>query len=143
MSGAAAKGLDEPSFAANNRLTMIQTQGLTHIHLAVRDLERSVAFYRDVFGMEVMPVGDEGMVFLRTPGSVDTISVRLASPEEPVGQKGGGVDHFGFRLKDRKDLDAAVSAVIAAGGKLVERGEHVPDVGFAYVEDVDGYVIEL
>ena len=122
---------------------MIQTQGLTHIHLAVRDLDRSVAFYRDVFGMEVMPVGEEGMAFLRTPGSVDTLTVRQASADEPVGQKGGGVDHFGFRLKDRNDLDAAVAAVIAAGGKLVERGEHTPGVGFAYVEDVDGYVIEL
>jgi catechol 2,3-dioxygenase len=123
---------------------MIQTQGLTHIHLAVRDLERSARFYRDVFGMDVQTErSDETMVFMRTPGSVDTLTLRLALPEEPVGQKGGGVDHFGFRLKDRADLDAAVDAVIAAGGRLVERGEHVPGVHFAYVEDIDGYVIEL
>jgi len=123
---------------------MIQTQGLTHIHLAVRDLPRSVAFYHDVFGMEVQTErSDATIAFMRTPGSVDTLTLRLASPDEPVGQKGGGVDHFGFRLKDRKDLDAAVDAVVAAGGQLVDRGEHVPGVGFAYVEDVDGYVIEL
>ena len=123
---------------------MIETQGITHIHLAVRDLERAVAFYRDVFGMEVQDRGNEPtIVFMHTPGSVDTLTLRIASPKEPVGQKGGGVDHFGFRLKDRKDLEAAVDAVIAAGGRLVERGEHVPGVGFAYVEDVDGYVIEL
>jgi catechol-2,3-dioxygenase len=122
---------------------MIETLGLTHIHLAVRDLEHSATFYREVFGMEVMPVGDEGMVFMRTPGSVDTLTLRLASAEEPVGQQGGGVDHFGFRLKDRNDLDAAVDAVVAAGGRLVERGEHVAGVAFAYVEDIDGYVIEL
>jgi catechol 2,3-dioxygenase-like lactoylglutathione lyase family enzyme len=123
---------------------MIQTQGITHIHLAVRDLPRSVAFYRDVFGMEVQEGrSDDTMVFMRTPGSVDTLTLRLASPDEPVGQKGGGVDHFGFRLKDRKDLDAAVDAVTSAGGRLVERGEHAPGVGFAYVEDIDGYVIEL
>jgi catechol 2,3-dioxygenase len=122
---------------------MIQTQGLTHIHLAVRDLERSSAFYRNVFGMEVMERGDPTTVFMRTPGSVDTLTLRLASPHEPVGQKGGGVDHFGFRLKDRSDLDAAVAAVVAARGNLVERGEHEPSVRFAYVEDVDGYLIEL
>ena len=123
---------------------MIKTQGLTHIHLAVRDLQPSVAFYRDVFGMEVQEGrGDETMVFMRTPGSLDTLTLRLASAEEPVGQKGGGVDHFGFRLQDRNDLDAAVAAVVAAGGRLVERGEHVPGLGFAYVEDVDGYLIEL
>jgi catechol 2,3-dioxygenase len=122
---------------------MIRTQGLTHIHLAVRDLQRSAAFYRDVFGMEVMERGEPTMVFMRTPGSFDTLTLRLATPDEPVGQKGGGVDHFGFRLRDRNDLDAAVAAVVAAGGKLVDRGEHVPGAGFAYVEDVDGYLIEL
>jgi catechol 2,3-dioxygenase-like lactoylglutathione lyase family enzyme len=122
---------------------MIKTQGLTHIHLAVRDLQRSAAFYRKVFGMEVIERGEPTMVFMRTPGSVDTLTLRLATPDQPVGQKGGGVDHFGFRLQDRNDLDAAVAAVIEAGGRLVERGEHEPGVGFAYVEDVDGYLIEL
>jgi catechol 2,3-dioxygenase-like lactoylglutathione lyase family enzyme len=31
---------------------MIQTHGLHHIHLVVRDLQRSVGFYTPVFGME-------------------------------------------------------------------------------------------
>ena len=31
---------------------MIKTQGLTHIHLVVRDLNRSLRFYTAVFGME-------------------------------------------------------------------------------------------
>ena len=31
---------------------MIRTQGLTHIHLVVRDLERSLGFYQRVFGLE-------------------------------------------------------------------------------------------
>ena len=30
---------------------MVKTFGLTHIALAVQDVERSFAFYRDVFGM--------------------------------------------------------------------------------------------
>jgi len=32
---------------------------------------------------------------------------------------------------------------VAAGGRLVRRGEHAPGVPFAYVSDRDGYVIEL
>lgn len=31
---------------------MIRTQGLTHIHLMVRDLERSLTFDQRVFGLE-------------------------------------------------------------------------------------------
>ena len=37
---------------------MVKTQGLTHIHLVVRDLERSLRFYRDVFGLERLPTFD-------------------------------------------------------------------------------------
>ena len=85
---------------------MIKTLGLTHLHLAVRDLRRSVAFYREVFGMENQGIADDDMVFLRTPGAADTITLRQASPGEAVGS-GGGVDHFGLRLQDKADLDAA------------------------------------
>jgi predicted enzyme related to lactoylglutathione lyase len=31
---------------------MIVTRGLTHIHLMVRDLDRSLAFYKRVFGLD-------------------------------------------------------------------------------------------
>lgn len=55
----------------------------------------------------------------------------------------GGIGHFGFRLKDASDIDAAITACEAAGGRLVERGEHVPGQPYAYVTDPDGYVIEL
>jgi catechol 2,3-dioxygenase-like lactoylglutathione lyase family enzyme len=53
------------------------------------------------------------------------------------------VDHFGFRLTEGSDLDAAVTEVEAAGGRLIKRGEHAPGVPFAYISDPDGYVIEL
>ena len=121
---------------------MIETAGLTHIHLAVRDLTRSVAFYKTVFGMKDLERGEEGMVFLRTPGAADTITLRLAGAEEPVGSA-GGLDHFGFRLKDAAALDEAVRQIVAAGGRLIERGEHAPGDAYAYVADPDGYVIEL
>jgi predicted enzyme related to lactoylglutathione lyase len=55
----------------------------------------------------------------------------------------GGVDHFGFRLLDRSDLNAAIDEILAAGGKLIERGELAPGVAFAYVSDPEGYVLEL
>jgi catechol 2,3-dioxygenase-like lactoylglutathione lyase family enzyme len=33
---------------------MIETEGLTHIHLVVSDLTRSLRFYQGAFGMEEM-----------------------------------------------------------------------------------------
>jgi catechol 2,3-dioxygenase-like lactoylglutathione lyase family enzyme len=121
---------------------VIQTAGLTHIHLAVRDLDAAVAFYKQVFGMEDQGISEEDMVFLRTPGASDTITLRKAGPDEEVGS-GGGLDHFGFRLRNKSDLDAAIQEVTGAGGRLVERGEHAPGQHYAYVADRDGFLIEL
>ena len=122
---------------------MIKTQGLTHIHLVVRDLERSLRFYQGVFGMEERFREGPKMVFLNTPGSPDLITLNEDPDEVQLAGVNGGVAHFGFRLADPAALDAAIADVKAAGGKLIRRGEHAPGVTFAYIQDPDGYVIEL
>ena len=47
--------------------------------------------------------------------------------------------HWGFLLKSPDAIDEVVSA----GGRLIERGKHLPGVPFVYVTDPDGYTIEL
>jgi catechol 2,3-dioxygenase-like lactoylglutathione lyase family enzyme len=121
---------------------MVKTEGLTHIHLAVRDLDRSLAFYQGVFGMEEK-FRDGELVFLSTPGAGDSITLNPGKDEREHVGASGGVRHFGFRLRDGESLDLAIADVEAAGGRLVHRGEHAPGIHFAYVEDPDGYVIEL
>ena len=122
---------------------MVRTGGLYHIHLVVRDLERSLRFYRGVFGMEERFRSGPRMVFLHTPGSQDLITLNEDPGEAEHAGRSGGIAHFGFRLAEGSDLDAAVAEVEAAGGKLLRRGEHAPGAPFAYVQDPDGYVIEL
>ncbi len=122
---------------------MIETQGLTHIHLVVRDLNRSLRFYTAVFGMEERFRDGPKMVFLNTPGSTDTITLNEDPAEADVAGVNAGVAHFGFHLQDRSDLDAAIAEVEAAGGTLLRRGEHKPGTPYAYVTDPDGYMIEL
>jgi len=117
---------------------MVRTEGLTHIHFAVDDLERSLRFYQQVFGMEELFRQGQHMIFLRTPGSGDMIT--LHSGEHHAGES-GGIAHFGFQLAADANLDEAVTEVETAGGKLVSRGHH--GAGYAYVADPDGYVIEL
>jgi catechol 2,3-dioxygenase-like lactoylglutathione lyase family enzyme len=123
---------------------MIRTEGLTHIHLRVSDLDRSLAFYQRVFGLEEMFREGPNMVFLRTPGRRDTITLN-EDPDQDKARVGdsGGIAHFGFRLADDADLELAIQEVRAAGGTLVRRGEHSPGEPYAYVTDPDGYVIEL
>jgi catechol 2,3-dioxygenase-like lactoylglutathione lyase family enzyme len=49
------------------------TFGLTHITPAVADLDRSLAFYRALFGVEVL-VRDERQIQVSTPGSKGVIA---------------------------------------------------------------------
>ena len=119
---------------------MVETQGLKHINLLVSDVHPANAFYQRVFGLEELFWEGPGMVFLRPPGSHDTITLQ----QSPAASRGtGNIDHFGFRLADRRQLERAIEEVIAAGGALLERGEHQPASPYAYVTDPDGHVIEL
>src|SRR5688500_7036722 len=120
---------------------MIETEGLTHVHLAVSDVRRSLAFYETVFGMEVQFWAGDDMFFIGTPGRGDTITLNEEHPDRAGAP--GGVDHIGFRLVDKTKLDEAIAEVEQAGGRLVRRGEHAPGAPFAYVADPDGYMIEL
>lgn len=122
---------------------MVKTEGLYHIHLVVRDLERSLDFYREVFGVQELFRSGPHMVFVTTPGSRDLITLNEDPAEVDKAGHGGGVGHFGFRLTDVAKLDDAVQEVVRAGGQLQSRGEHAPGAPFAYVRDPDGYLIEL
>lgn len=101
---------------------MIRTIGLAHINLNVSDIERSVRFYRDLFGLEVLmdyegPMGEHPrgrQVALSTPGANDVLAL---SAIPGVAISAGGMSHFGFTLVSNDDIDDAVLQVLAAGGK--------------------------
>ncbi len=122
----------------------VDTFGLRHLHLLVAEHDRSVAFYRSVFGMEVT-FRDGDILFLTSRNGRDSLALHQAvTPDERarVGV-GGGVDHFGITVADRSRLGEAIALVRAAGGELVEEGEHASGVPYAYVRDPDGYLIEI
>jgi catechol 2,3-dioxygenase-like lactoylglutathione lyase family enzyme len=118
---------------------MVPTYGLTHINLAVRDLERTLRFYEQAFGLCEYARGD-GLVHTRAAGRHDILSF---AEDLATAGKGGGVAHFGFRLVAPEDIDRAVAEVERAGGRLLRRGEFAPGFPYAYVADPDGYEIEI
>jgi catechol 2,3-dioxygenase-like lactoylglutathione lyase family enzyme len=73
---------------------MVRTYGLTHINLVVRDVERSLRFYGQVFGVEEYG-RTEGLVHARTPGCQDVITFDEHSSGAGESR---GIPHFGFRL---------------------------------------------
>ena len=118
---------------------MVRTFGLTHVALAVQDAERAFAFYRDVFGMVAVYRGD-GFIQAQTPGRRDVLVL-----EESSGRAAGsgGIAHFGFRLVDAGDIDAAVRAVEDADGEILDRGEFCPGEPYLFCRDLDGYEVEI
>lgn len=118
---------------------MVRTHGLTHLSLTVRDPERSLNFYTTVFGVREY-FRDGHQIQVQGPGSHDVIAFEKG--EEAAGTR-GGISHFGFRLIDPDDIDAAVEEAVKAGGRLLRRGEFGPGLPFAYVADPDGYEIEI
>jgi catechol 2,3-dioxygenase-like lactoylglutathione lyase family enzyme len=116
---------------------MVKARRLYHINLNVSDIERSVRFYQQAFGLvEAFREGPR-MVFLNPAGGDDVITLHQTNPVGPL-----GVTHFGFEIEDG-NLDDAVATVMKAGGKFLSKGAHAPGVLYAYVEDPDGYMIEL
>jgi catechol 2,3-dioxygenase-like lactoylglutathione lyase family enzyme len=118
---------------------MVRTHGLTHIALKVRDAERSFRFYQDVLGA-VAVYRQAGFIQAQTPGSRDVL-VFEEGPEHAG--TSGGIAHFGFRLVDPADIDAAVAAAERAGATITSRGEFVPGEPYVFFTDPDGYEVEI
>jgi catechol 2,3-dioxygenase-like lactoylglutathione lyase family enzyme len=117
----------------------VKTHGLTHVALAVRDPQRTLAFYKAVLG--VVPVYEQDdFVQAQTPGTRDVL-VFERRPHEAG--KAGGIAHFGFRLQKPADIDQALAAITAAGGTIREHGEFVPGEPYVFFHDPDGYEVEI
>jgi catechol 2,3-dioxygenase-like lactoylglutathione lyase family enzyme len=118
---------------------VVRTRGLTHIALTVADVERSACFYRALLGA-VEVYRDAAFVQLQTPGTWDVIVLEQGTKNAG---RSGGIAHFGFRLLDPADIEAAADAVTRAGGTITDRGEFVPGEPYLFATDPDGYEIEM
>jgi catechol 2,3-dioxygenase-like lactoylglutathione lyase family enzyme len=117
---------------------MVATYGLTRVALAVADAERPLAFYEQVLGLVAVcrqPVSSRRR--RRVAGTC------WCSRRTGAGGPGGGIAHFGFRLVDPADIDAAAAAVEQAGGTIRERGESYPGEPYLFFTGPDGYEVEI
>ena len=117
----------------------VKTHGLTHIALAVEDVERAFRFYEAVFGM-VAVYRDAAFLQAQTPGSRDVLVFERGPAKAG---KVGGIAHFGFRLVDPADIGNAADAIEGAGGVITSQGEFVPGEPYVFFTDPDGYEVEV
>jgi catechol 2,3-dioxygenase len=115
-----------------------------HVHLTVSDLDRALAFYRDILGFEVTSRYGRDAVFLSAGGYHHHIGLNTwagrGAPPPPQGTT--GLYHFAILYPDRKTLAGAVRRVLDAGVPLEGAADHGVSEAI-YLRDPDGNGVEL
>ena len=110
--------------------------GLFHVAINVTDLDRSVRFYTGMFRIDVLRQ-EEDLAILHTPGTEDSfVLFRATGPVAP-----SGIAHFGFKVDDH-NFDLAMDHVQKNGITVVSAPVRATG-RFLYIEDPDGYVIQI
>jgi catechol-2,3-dioxygenase len=129
----------------------MEVKELGHLVLYVRDLERSVRFYRDVLGWRMISPDLPGAPFRaaafsapsgRTHHELLLIEVGKDAAALPPGRR-VGLYHFGLKVGTSDDeLREAMAKVTAEGVTVVGTSDHTVTHSL-YVLDPDGNEIEL
>jgi methylmalonyl-CoA/ethylmalonyl-CoA epimerase len=127
---------------------------LNHVAIAVRDLGKAAAIYRDTLGAEISPAvpqPDHGVttVFVTLPNT----KIELLEPlgdASPIAKfldrnPDGGVHHICYEVED---IRAARDALRAGGARVTGDGEpkigaHGKPVLFLHPKDFAGTLVEL
>src|SRR5213592_5287759 len=116
---------------------------LLHTRYRVIDLDKTVAFYRDVLGLEETRRHLSGrgsqLVFFKAPGSDEEIEICKYDASGPV-VVGPDLTHLAFEVDD---LEAFARHAEAKGHPLSD-GPHSTGTGkIAFIDAPEGYEIEL
>jgi len=116
---------------------------LLHTRYRVKDLEKTVAFYRDVLGLKELRRQRSGrgsqLVFLKAPGSDEEIEICKFDESGPV-VVGPDLTHLAFEVDDLEKF----AKEAAAKGYPLSDGPHNTNGGkIAFSDAPEGYEIEL
>src|SRR5688500_4890531 len=118
--------------------------GIGHVHLKVADIERAIAFYRDVLGFDLTQRMGSSAAFLSAGGyhhhiGLNTWESRGGSPPPPGTT---GLYHVAILYPTRETLADALQRVVNAGIPLDGAADHGVSEAL-YLRDPDGNGIEL
>jgi len=115
-----------------------------HIHLTVADLERSVAFYRDLLGFAVTAKYGTSAVFLSAGGYHHHIGLNTWNGEgvKPAPPGYAGMYHVAFLYPDRKSLANTLKRIANAGYPIEGAADHGVSEAI-YLRDPDNNGVEI
>jgi len=122
----------------------MRVKKLLHTRMRVSDMDQTIAFYKDVLGLEVLerktsPRGSH-LAFLKVPNSEELIELCSFPPSGPVKVQEDLV-HLAFEVDN---LDETIRALEAKRIKITD-GPTRSSSGsrFLFIDAPDGYEIEL
>ncbi len=131
LTGAGAAGASSVlAFQGNAPAAPMLATTIDHVSLQVKDLERSVNFYKSVFGLPVLNE-DPKTKTVRLKVGTSRIAIRVAEPN-------GVVDHVGFGVA-HLDKASVIQKLKQQGVPPLETGEPLQ----FHVVDPDGYPIQI
>jgi catechol-2,3-dioxygenase len=118
---------------------------LNHAVLFVRELDRSLAFYRDVLGFEVLTQAPNA-AFLRAPGSTNDhdlglFAVGSEAGSSEAGRSRVGLYHLAWEVDTLAEL-ARFAELLTSHGALVGASDHGTTKAL-YAHDPDGLEFEM
>jgi catechol 2,3-dioxygenase-like lactoylglutathione lyase family enzyme len=123
------------------------TPAFTHCALHVCDLDKSIAFYRDYCGLEIVKEhGEEKsrVVWLASPGEKENFVLVLLGGGPACTQDKDDMTHYGFGVARREDVDQIAERARNEGCLHWEPRDHAPPTGYLCgVRDPTGYIIEF
>jgi len=121
---------------------------LLHTMLRITDLERSLSFYTEVMGMELLrrrdyPGGRFTLAFVGYGKEADTAVIELTHNWDTSSYELGTA--YGHIAIGVDDIVGTCEAIRSKGGKVVREPGPMREGGtvIAFVEDPDGYKLEL
>ncbi len=123
---------------------------IAHIGIAVRTLDSSVSFYRDVLGMPEVPLDDADGARIAGLAAGPSLVELLESERDdsPIGKfvasRGPGIHHICFAVDD---LDATLDRCRTFGIRLIDAtprvGAEGKRIAFLHPSSTSGVLVEL
>lgn len=115
-----------------------------HVHLTVSDLDRSLAFYKDLLGFEITTRYGSQAIFLSAGGYHHHIGLNTWAGKDAVPPPQGhtGLYHFAILFPSRKELAKILKRLVQNNYPLDGAADHGVSEAI-YLRDPDGNGVEL
>jgi len=113
---------------------------VSHVQLKVSNLERSIAYYKDILGFNVLEQTNNSVI-LTFDGSTSLLSLEEVPNAIPLRRGVTGLYHFALLLPTRKDLGNFIQNIIQQNVRVGAGDHHVSEA--FYLNDPDGNGIEV